>query len=84
MHKCDGSLLAGLPLPSGRGLWRASNRADWETQYKVQRDKADTRLHMTCGDLMDSHRVTEGCLDQWLSQIDDFGSLVVAAASLPR
>lgn len=38
---------------------------------------------MTYGDLLDFRFRTDDALDSWLSQVDDFGTLVMAAASLP-
>lgn len=37
---------------------------------------------LTYGDLLNSRSGTRRGLDLWLSQLDDFGTLVMAAASL--
>lgn len=40
-------------------------------------------MHLTYGDLINSrNRPEDRRLDGWLSQLDDFGMLVLAAASL--
>jgi len=81
-YTCDGSLLRALPLPCGRNLWRASTRAKWGTEYAAQRERIEGRKRLTYGDLMNFHLRPEGTLDPWLSQLDDFGTLVMAAASM--
>ena len=42
-----------------------------------------TGKQLTYGDLMNYRFTGNRSLDHWLSQVDDFGTLVVAAASLP-
>jgi hypothetical protein len=79
-YKCDGSFLAGLALPCGRDMWRASTRTEWEKAYVAER--ASGRKRLTYGDLLNFHVRAEGTLDHWLSQLDDFGTLVMAAGSL--
>ena len=37
---------------------------------------------LTYGDLVNNRLRTDGALDSWLEQLDDFGTLVMAAASL--
>ncbi|TVY90567.1 hypothetical protein LAWI1_G006508 [Lachnellula willkommii] len=81
-YKCDGSLLRGLTLPCGKALWMASTRDEWETEYAAQREKAYGRRQLTYGDLVNFHHREEGTLDPWLSQLDDFGTLVMTATSV--
>jgi hypothetical protein len=77
-HTCDGSDLLRLPLPCGRDLWQARSRSDWQREYAL---KAAGK-QLTYGDLLDSRFRTDRTLDSWLEQLDDFGTLVMAAASL--
>ncbi|TVY42537.1 hypothetical protein LOCC1_G005463 [Lachnellula occidentalis] len=81
-YKCDGSLLRELALPCGKALWKASSREEWETEYALQRSKAYGRRQLTYGDLVNFHDREEGTLDPWLSQLDDFGTLVMSATSV--
>ncbi|TVY45895.1 hypothetical protein LSUB1_G000492 [Lachnellula subtilissima] len=81
-YKCDGSLLRGLALPCGKALWMASTRDEWEAEYAVQRVKAYGKRQLTYGDLVNFHHREEGTLDPWLSQLDDFGTLVMTATSV--
>ena len=76
-YKCDGSGLLGTALPCGRDLWHASSRAAWESEYTRQ----GLGKQLTYGDLVNRLR-TDGALDSWLEQLDDFGTLVMVAASL--
>ncbi|CZR68147.1 uncharacterized protein PAC_18046 [Phialocephala subalpina] len=82
LHKYDGNLLAGLSLPCGRNLWKASTRTEWETEYTTQRDRAVGTRNFTFKDLTSPQFQAEGTLDSWLTQLDDLGNLVVAAASI--
>ena len=77
-YKCDGSELLGKALPCGRDLWHASSRAEWEREYTRQ----GVGKQLTYGDLVNNRLRTDGALDSWLEQLDDFGTLVMAAASL--
>lgn len=77
-YKCDGSELLGKALPCGRHLWYASSRAEWEREYTRQ----GVGKQLTYGDLVNNKLGTDGALDSWLEQLDDFGTLVRAAASL--
>jgi hypothetical protein len=77
-YKCDGSELLGMALPCGRDLWHASSTVEWESEYARRR----VSKQLTYGDLLNNRLRTDGALDSWLEQLDDFGTLVMAAASL--
>ncbi|KAF8860589.1 hypothetical protein BDZ45DRAFT_724519 [Acephala macrosclerotiorum] len=81
-QKYDGSLLAGLSLPCGRELWRASTRTEWESKYTAQQDREAGTKDLTYKDLTNVQLQVEGTLNPWLSQLDDFGTLVMAAAGI--
>lgn len=85
--ECDGTQFAAMMLPSSRSVWEASTRSEWERGFGKYLAGLDANRQLTYGDLLafnfhigsvDSHR-----LDTWLSQVDNFGALVTAAASLP-
>lgn len=77
-YTCDGSELLEMDLPCGRGLWQASSRSEWEREYALRAEEKQ----LTYGDLLKSRFKTDHTLDSWLEQLDDFGTLVMAAASL--
>jgi hypothetical protein len=77
-YKCDGSELLDMALPCGRNLWQASDRSEWEREYSQR----GARKQLTYGDLLNSRFTPDRALDSWLEQLDDFGNLVMAAASL--
>ncbi|KAH8684915.1 hypothetical protein BGZ60DRAFT_398670 [Tricladium varicosporioides] len=79
-YKCDGSVLAGMALPCGRDLWRATNSSEWKRNYAARIDEKQ----LTYGDLLFARFRTDAMIDAWLSQLDDFGTLVMAAASLTQ
>jgi hypothetical protein len=66
-------------LPSTRNLWQARTRSEWEREYKMQCSKA---LPFTYSDLLQYGPGNDGSLDFWLSKIDEFGNVIMAAASL--
>jgi hypothetical protein len=51
---------------------------EWESEYARRR----VSKQLTYGDLLNNRLRTDGALDSWLEQLDDFGTLVMAAASL--
>ena len=58
---------------------------DWEREYVAQQSQNKHQQRLTLGDLLrhDGDVSPFGNpLDQWLAQVDDFGTLVMAAASL--
>ncbi|KAF2669837.1 hypothetical protein BT63DRAFT_423815 [Microthyrium microscopicum] len=68
-------------LPSSKGLWQAQTRAQWEQEYRASNN--DQRS--TFGELLthdDVQSQSAGLLDRWMGQVDEFGTLVIAAASL--
>ncbi|TGO17712.1 hypothetical protein BTUL_0015g00480 [Botrytis tulipae] len=78
-YRCDENHLKHMTLPCSRKLWRATTNEAWENEY------ADSMrgTQLTYGDLINSrNRLEDRRLDGWLSQLDDFGMLVLAAASL--
>lgn len=79
---CDGTILTELPLPCGRALWRAATKDDWEKIYKARLDQGGGRENVTYADLMNFQGKEEGHFDHWLSGLDEFGTLVMAAASI--
>ena len=86
---CDGTYLRSMTLPCSRKLWNAGNEDTWEAEYL-----ADSHAHSQGGsfrykDLINLNSLTntsqdllETPLDGWLAQMDDLGTLVVAAASI--
>jgi hypothetical protein len=76
-----GSLIDLVSLPCGKALWEAPTEAEWEKQYKAMCDREGGKKLQTYADLMRDHRV-EGAFDDWLSQLDTLGTVVMAAASL--
>jgi hypothetical protein len=82
LHHCDTlKLLSELALPCSKGLWRANTRTEWELEYAAS--LGGIERYLTYGDLLNSGFGKDGILDGWLSQLDDFGTWVVAVASLP-
>lgn len=77
-HVCDNSDLLHMALPSGRDLWQARSRHEWEREYAL----SAVGKQLTFGDLVNSRFRADRTLDPWLEQLDDFGMLVMAAASL--
>jgi hypothetical protein len=89
-HACENSAknLVETPLPCIKNLWNAQTRPEWEREYAVQTAVQSPNRPLTFGDLLqhDAEGV-EGCpfgnpLDRWLANLDEFGTLVVASASL--
>lgn len=70
-----------MALPCAKDLWRASSSAEWEREYLARGDDMSIGNQLTYGDLLNSRSGTGRALDLWLSQVDDFGTLVMAAAS---
>ncbi|OKL60207.1 hypothetical protein UA08_04905 [Talaromyces atroroseus] len=78
-HHCTGREMLSRQLPSTRNLWQASSRTEWEREYEMQCCEA---LPFTYSDLIEYGPRNDGSLDFWLTEIDEFGNLVIAAASL--
>jgi len=75
-----------MALPAGKTLWHATSQSEWEEEYKARANglNANTGKHLTYGDLRNARFGTDGSLDSWLAELDEFGTLVlVAAANLP-
>ncbi|MCJ1331273.1 hypothetical protein MMC10_007961 [Thelotrema lepadinum] len=80
---CDaGSWLLDMALPSVRNLWKASSSVEWERKYIARSNDLSAGKELKYCDLLNSRARAGGALDSWLSQLDDFGTLVMAAASL--
>ncbi|KAF5867949.1 uncharacterized protein Bfra_007144oa [Botrytis fragariae] len=78
-YRCDGNRLKYMTLPCSRKLWRATTNEAWENEYT----NSMRGIRLTYGDLINSRtRPEDRRLDGWLSQLDEFGMLVLAAASL--
>lgn len=71
-----------MPLPCSRDLWRATSSAAWEKEYLTRSDSMTGEKRLLYEDLLQCRSRTDGRLESWLSELDDFGSLVMAAASL--
>lgn len=78
----DGSLLASLSVPCAKKMWGASTRTEWENEYRTQEHMPGGTKDLTYKDLTNPQFQVEGTLDPWLSQLDDFGTLVIAAANI--
>jgi hypothetical protein len=74
-------------LPCTKNLWAAQTESEWQREYTSQLSfqRRDNHPHPTFGDLLrhggDAGHM-EGSLNRWLAQLDDLGTLVVAAANL--
>lgn len=80
-YNCDGSRMS---LPCGRDIWRASTSTEWSNAYVAGKSVAkDGERQLTYKDLLNIGSRRDDTLDSWLSQLDDFGTLVMAAASMP-
>ncbi|TGO63479.1 hypothetical protein BOTNAR_0099g00060 [Botryotinia narcissicola] len=78
-YRCDENRLKHMTIPCSRKLWRATTNEAWENEYA----NSMRGIQLTYGDLINSrNRPEDRRLDGWLSQLDDFGMLVLAAASL--
>lgn len=84
---CDGAYLRGMLLPCSKKLWKAGDESAWEKEYT---SNSGVRTCFRYEDLTNANLLTnsskslwESPLDGWLAQMDDFGTLLVAAASVP-
>lgn len=84
-----------MKLPCSRKLWHANTAVEWEMARSVgsclgssgsghegNAEHMSKGTHLTYGDLVNYRNRVSGALDEWLSCLDDFGTLVMAAASL--
>ena len=80
-YRCDGARLwAEMLLPSSKALWEAQSEAEWRRQYQASGN--DCRL--TCGELVRHEQLSPAraqLLEKWMSGADEFGGLIVNAAS---
>jgi len=79
-HKCDSHILKTMTLPCGRDLWKATTDVNWSIEIR----ETISEKQLTYGDLLHSRFRTDHTLDSWLSELDEFGTLVMAAASIPE
>jgi hypothetical protein len=72
---------AKLLLPSTKQLWAAQTRFQWEQEYRASNsDRRPTFQELLRHDDIESP--SGPLLDQWMGQVDEFGTLVINAASL--
>jgi hypothetical protein len=72
-----------MRLPCHRKIWKAQTQWEWEWEYTAQYESKYQRL--TFGDLLQHGKEdgsTGNLLDDWLANVDDLGTLIVAVASL--
>jgi hypothetical protein len=72
-----------MGLPCHKKIWKAQTQWEWECEYTAQYASQYQRL--TIGDLLQHGKEdgsTGNLLDDWLANVDDFGTLIVAVASL--
>jgi hypothetical protein len=68
-------------LPSSKQLWTAKTRFQWEQEYRaLDNDRRPLFVDLLKHDSVDSKRGK--LLEQWMAQVDEFGTLVINAASL--
>ncbi|KAM3076032.1 hypothetical protein ACMFMG_006455 [Clarireedia jacksonii] len=75
--------LAQMPLPCHKNIWRSQTELEWEWEYTAHCASKYQRL--TFSNLL-QHGEEDGSagnlLDDWLANMDDFGTLIVSVASL--
>ncbi|KAK3935107.1 MFS general substrate transporter [Diplogelasinospora grovesii] len=83
-----GTELRGLLAPSDKALWQAGARYDWETSYNVHLvDWVEGALRIDelwpiPADLDEASVVKRrGRVDQWLENVDEFGTMIYAVTS---
>ncbi|KAH6683376.1 hypothetical protein B0J14DRAFT_575845 [Halenospora varia] len=88
INGCDGPAHLGqMRLPCSKKLWKAKTKSEWEKEYVAQMNlqRQSDQEHPTFTDLI-KHDVDVSSfgnsLDRWMREVDDFGMLVVSAASL--
>ncbi len=81
--------LTSVALPCSKKLWHAATRSKWEEEYLAHMNGPIGGRQLNYGDLMAfQSRVHADVLpkgdlfDCWFSQVDEFGMLVIAAASV--
>lgn len=82
---CDGSQFSRMTLPSARNVWRASSQSEFEYAFSTQPNGLGLSNHLTYKDLLKFQYQMDSAddrLDNWLSSVDEFGTLVMAATSL--
>ena len=81
-QRCDSiKFWSEMLLPSSKALWEAVSELEWERAYAV----SDNDRRPYYGELMRHEQLVRGraqLLDRWMSEVDDFGTLVINAASI--
>lgn len=70
-----------LPAPGGKVLWQARSSEQWKPAYNMWLARWDAGA-FTMGDLMkspDGDQQAEDRLQMWLSEVDEFGLMVMLA-----
>lgn len=80
--------LSALPLPAEKSLWKACTEMEWTELYDQISDKRERRRYLSYADLVSLKKVREGSnnarmndLNHWLVNVDEFGILVMMAAT---
>lgn len=83
-----GTELQGLPAPANQVMWRAPTRREWEAAYNRHlADWVDGGLHIDELWPMPAHLDEPSILerrsrvDQWLENVDEFGTMLYAVTS---
>lgn len=83
-----GTELRGLPAPSNKSLWQASDRTDWENEYNIflaewmEGGLTIDELWPIPPDLDDMGILRRRMrVDQWLENLDEFGTMTFAVTS---
>ncbi|KUJ12992.1 uncharacterized protein LY89DRAFT_197985 [Mollisia scopiformis] len=79
--------LLQMRLPCSKSLWKTKTKSEWEKEYATQTNfqLENNYRHPRFIDLIrhDANANSFGSsLDRWMSEVDDFGMLVINAASL--
>ncbi|KAI1073780.1 MFS general substrate transporter [Whalleya microplaca] len=84
-----GTELRGLPAPASKSLWAAQTRYDWDTAYNVHLvDWVEEGLRIDelwpmPADLDESSILARRSrVDQWLENVDEFGTMLYAVTTL--
>ena len=79
--------LAEMLLPCTKNLWSARTRSEWKKEYTSQSrlQSYNDYRRLTFGNLSQHDLEDSPCgdlLDHWLAQVDELGTLIMAAAKL--
>jgi hypothetical protein len=80
--------LSALPLPAHKSLWKASTECEWIERYDQILRKREGRRYLSYGDLVFLGKGESGSgdmrirdLNEWFLGLDEFGILVMMAAT---